>query len=157
MRVVVDTNVVVSGVLRPASKPGRILDLMLDGRLDVVSSTELIAEYREVLARPRFGFDAGLVNALVDEIEAVAEDVVPEVQLDVTSADPKDQFVIDLALAVDAYIVTGNVRHFLRYPKTVSPAELVVLLARGGREAAVTTFDVGQSRHTAEPPKDSDA
>lgn len=52
MMFVVDTNVVVSGALRPASKPGRMLDLMLVREFSHAGSTELVEEYREVLKRP---------------------------------------------------------------------------------------------------------
>lgn len=128
MKLVVDTNVIVSGVLRPASKPGRILDLMLECRISFVVSTELIEEYREALCRPKFGFDEGLVDALVYALEANAELMVPVPQRRVLSEDPKDQFVIDLALAASAYIITGNTRHFTAYEHVVSPAEAFGLL-----------------------------
>lgn len=130
MRVVIDTNVIVSAVLRPASKPAQVLDLALEGRFDTVASPELIAEYREVLARPKFSFDMSLVDALVDGLEAMSEVVVPMPQSEVTSDDPKDQFVVDLAMAADALITTGNTRHFSRYPKTVTPAEFLEMLSR---------------------------
>lgn len=125
---VVDTNVVMSGVLRPASKPGRILDLMLEHRISFVASTELIEEYREVLCRPKFGFNKGLVDALVDALDAGSEHVVAMPQRTVLSEDPKDQFVIDLALVANAYIVTGNARHFTAYERVVSTAEAFGLL-----------------------------
>lgn len=66
MRFVVYANAVVSGVLRLASKPERILDSMLSGELSYVVSTELVEEYRELLKRPKFGLDAALVEALAD-------------------------------------------------------------------------------------------
>lgn len=129
MRYVIDTNVVVSGLLRPSSKPGRILDLMLEGDLPFVSSTELIEEYREVLLRPKFGFEATLVDALVDELESLSIAVVPQPQAEVRSQDPDDQFVTDLAQAAGAAIVTGNARHFTAYEHVLSPAEALLELA----------------------------
>ncbi len=53
MKFVVDTNVIVSGVLRSALKPGRMLDLMLAREISYAVSTELVEEYREVLKRPQ--------------------------------------------------------------------------------------------------------
>lgn len=128
MKFVVDTNVVVSGVLRPASKPGRILDLMLAREFFYAGSTELVEEYREVLRRPKFGFYAALVDTLIDGLAAGAELGVPYPQRDVISNNPKDQFVIDLACAANAYITTGNAKHFVGYERTVSPAEALDLL-----------------------------
>lgn len=128
MKFVVDTNVVVSGALRPASKPGRILDLMLAREFSYAGSTELVEEYREVLKRPKFGFDAASVDTLIDGLAAGAELGVPYPQRDVISNNPKDQFVIDLACAANAYITTGNAKHFVGYERTVSPAEALDLL-----------------------------
>ena len=128
MKFVVDTNVVVSGVLHPASNPGRILDLMLALEFPYVVSTELVEEYREVLKRPKFGFDAALVDTLVDGLAAGAELVVLYPQRDVISNNPKGQFVINLACAANAYITTGNAKHFAGYERTVSPAEALDLL-----------------------------
>lgn len=108
MKFVVNTNVVVSGVLRSAPKPGRILDLMLAREFSYAGSTELVEEYREVLKRPKFGFDAALVDALVDGLAAGAEFVVPYPQRGAISNDPKDQFFIDLVCAANAYITTGT-------------------------------------------------
>lgn len=128
MKFVVDTSVVVSGMLHPASNPGRILDLMLAREFSYAGSTELVEEYREVLKRPKLGFDTALVDALVDGLAAGAEFVVPYPQRDVISNNPKDRFVIDLACAANAYITTGNAKHFAGYERTVSPAEALDLL-----------------------------
>ena len=114
-------------MLRPASSPGRILDLMLAREISYAVSTELVEEYREVLKRPKLGFDTALVDALVDGLAAGAEFVVPYPQRDVISNNPKDRFVIDLACAANAYITTGNAKHFAGYERTVSPAEALDL------------------------------
>lgn len=114
--------------LRFVSLSGRVLDLMLAREISYAVSTELVEEYREVLKRPKFEFDAALVDALVDGLAAGAEFVVPYPQRDVFSVDPKDQFVIDLACAANAYITTGNAKHFAGYERTVSPAEALDLL-----------------------------
>lgn len=132
-RFVIDTNVVVSGVLFPGSKPGRVLDLMLAGEIPCVASAELLDEYRDVLKRPKFSLDATLVDGLVDGIEALVDVVVPPPQAAILSDDPKDQFVIDLAVGSDAYVVTGNARHFARYPKAIDAATLLEMLAERTR------------------------
>lgn len=125
VRAVVDTNVVISGVLRPASKPGFILDAMLEEVFNPVASVELLEEYREVLLRPKFGFDPSLVEALADGLEAVSSIIVPTPQDKIRSDDPKDQFIIDLGIDAHAPIVTGNVRYFASYPDVMTPAAFV--------------------------------
>ena len=125
MRYVPDTNVVVSGVLFPASKPGLLLDLSLSRAISCVASHELVEEWRAVLKRPKFGFEAAAVDGLVDCLEAVCLQVVPLPQSRWLSPDPKDQFVVDLAAAAQAAIITGNARHFEAYPWVLSPAEAI--------------------------------
>jgi len=55
MRVVLDTNVFVSGLLRPDGVPGQIVDYLLSGAFVVLYDDRTLGEYREVLARPRLG------------------------------------------------------------------------------------------------------
>lgn len=101
---------------------------MLAREISYAVSTELVEEYREVLKRPKLGFDTALVDALVDGLAAGAEFVVPYPQWGIISNDPKDQFVIDFACAANAYITTGSAKHFAGYGRTVSPAEALDLL-----------------------------
>lgn len=68
--VVVDTNVVVAGLLTrdPAAPTARILDALLSGGLRFLISEELLAEYRRVLLRPRIAAVHGLSESEIDEI-----------------------------------------------------------------------------------------
>lgn len=129
MRWLLDTNVVVSALLKPLSVPARLLDLALSGHIEVVVSNELLAEYREVLLRPKFRFSEGDVDAVLELMRSRAISVVPVLQ-PVTTPDPKDQFVIDLAATSGAVVVTDNTRHFEGFPRVVTPAEALSLLRR---------------------------
>lgn len=60
MLAVLDTNVVVSGLLKPYSSAGYIVRLVAEGALQVAYDARILLEYREVLARPKFGFDPGV-------------------------------------------------------------------------------------------------
>lgn len=129
MRWLLDTNVVVSALLKPLSVPARLLDLALSGHIEVVVSNELLAEYREVLLRPKLRFSEGDVDAVLELMRSRAISVVPVPQ-PVTTPDPKDQFVIDLAATSGAVVVTDNTRHFEGFPRVVTPAEALSLLRR---------------------------
>lgn len=129
MRWLLDTNVVVSALLKPLSVPARLLDLALSGHIEVVVSNELLAENREVLLRPKFRFSEGDVDAVLELMRSRAISVVPVPQ-PVTTPDPKDQFVIDLAATSGAVVVTDNTRHFEGFPRVVTPAEALSLLRR---------------------------
>lgn len=122
MRAVLDTNVVVLGVLQPASKPGIVLDMALSGGFDLVASEYLLAEYIAVLRRPKFSFDSSLCVALVDALRMQSNIISAFPQGKFVSPDPKDQPVLDLAVTAGSLLVSGNTRHFSSYPKLVSPA-----------------------------------
>lgn len=110
---VFDTNVVVSGVLSPDGPPGRILDAILDGFCRPVVTDRILAEYEEVLCRPRFRLDIAKVYALLDALRARAE-IAPFKPFMNASAlpDPDDAIFLEAAVALGAPIVTGNAKHF---------------------------------------------
>ena len=70
MNVMLDTNILVSALISSFGPPARILDMVLLGDLRLVYDDRILAEYREVLARPRFGFDLNDVADLLHYLEA---------------------------------------------------------------------------------------
>lgn len=126
-RIVLDTNVLVSGVLRPDGPPGRIVDLVVRGSLVVCFDDRILDEYTRVLARPRFGFDAKPVAVLLQFLEESGERVAAA-PMSLRCSDDDDQAFLEVALeaAADA-LVTGNRRHFPRKSPVaiVSPADLL--------------------------------
>lgn len=130
-RIVIDTNVLVSAVLKSGSAPHRVVAAVLKGRAALVPSDWLRREYSEVLARPEFGFDPDLVAALLDGLRARALEVEPA-SVDVCG-DPDDNLVLGTAVAGNAsFLVTGNRKHFPpshEGVKVVSPAEFLPVVA----------------------------
>lgn len=127
MRVVIDTNVLVSGLLNPHGAPGRIVDLMLAGDLVPLFDDRVLSEYRDVLHRPRFAFDADEVEALLDYIETFGEHVVAG-PLAVTLPDADDLPFLEVAEAARAdALMTGNTRHFV----PISGKTSVTIMAPG--------------------------
>ena len=112
MRVVIDTNVLVSGVINPHGPPGRIVDAALAEAVAVLYDDRIMSEYRSVLTRPAFGFLRADVDALVDFIELAGEPTRAQ-HLAVVLPDPADLPFLEVAAGggTDA-LVTGNVKHF---------------------------------------------
>ena len=114
MRVVLDTNVLVSGILYPYSKLASVLRLIISGEAQVAYDARILNEYRVVLSRPKFVLGQDNVNALLEpiEFEGYPVSAVPLVK---HLADPDDEPFLEVAIsgAVDA-LITGNKRHFLR-------------------------------------------
>ena len=129
MRVVVDTNVLVSGLLNPRGARGRIVDLILAGHVLLLVDDRILAEYHEVLRRGRFGFKAKDVDALLASIDATATHV-HGTPLAGRLPDEDDEPFLEAAVAGEAdALVTGNVRHFparlAQGIRIVSPATFV--------------------------------
>ncbi|OGB89474.1 MAG: putative toxin-antitoxin system toxin component, PIN family [candidate division NC10 bacterium RIFCSPLOWO2_12_FULL_66_18] len=113
MTVVLDINILMSGLLGAHSKPAAILRLVATAALGVAYDERTLAEYREVLGRPKFPFSSEQIRALLDQTEAEG---VPVVALPLKSAlpDPDDAPFLEVAVAAHAdALITGNTR---RYP-----------------------------------------
>lgn len=111
MRVVLDTNVLVSGVLSPHGPPGRLMDLALAGDLVLVVDDRELSEYAEVLRRPRFGLPVRELDVLMRHLRDVGEGVTAR-PLSVALPDADDLPFLEVAAAGAAALVTGNTRHF---------------------------------------------
>lgn len=111
-KVVLDTNVVVSAHLKAGGLEAFVLDLALASKLQLYVSPDLLAEYEEVLRRPRFRIDPKKVTQSLRLIKKRARGVKPTLTLSV-SPDPDDNRFLECAEAANAdYLVTGNRRHF---------------------------------------------
>ena len=129
MRVVLDTNVLVSGLLSPFGPPGEIVRLVSSGSVTLCLDARVLAEYDAVLARPRFGFDEDSVVALLDYLDFASETVAAE-PLSARLPNPDDEPFLEVALACGAdWLVTGNLAHFPVQARAgvavLSPAEFV--------------------------------
>jgi uncharacterized protein len=109
---VLDTNVLVSGLLSPSGPPGRLVDVLLRRRLRIAFDDRVELEYREVLARPRLG---------IDPVRREAFLAILQFQEHVTALpwpyrvppDRDDVSFLEVALeTAGRTLVTGNLRHF---------------------------------------------
>jgi len=121
MRVVLDTNVVISGFLSPGGPAASLVDLWAEGKITVLVSPPLVEEYLGVLARPKFDRAGPTAERLHLLQELIALDntelVVPKEKVAVIKEDPADNLVLECAAAGRAdYIVSGD-GHLLRLEK----------------------------------------
>lgn len=146
MRVVLDTNVLVSGLLSASGAPGWIVDLVVAGDLEVAFDDRIIGEYREVLARKELGLPEAPGLELLAAIERLG--------LHTTSRpwpeplpDPDDEPFLTVAGAAGAVLVTGNTRHFPKAARgdvqVLSPRELLDLLRAADRADAQSSSEPG--------------
>jgi len=132
LRVVIDTNIVVSAALRPYGPQRTVFLLALTKPARMYVSQEILAEYRGVLARPALKITKGRQQQLLQLVRNRVQVVHPRYKLEVTS-DPEDNKFLECADAARAdYLITGNQRHFPRFwknTKVITSREFVSLVA----------------------------
>ena len=130
---VIDTNVVVSGLLNPHGPSARVLDAILDGRVKLVYDARILAEYRDVLHRPRLKIAPEKIQAFLSELRSQL--MVTPRALVVSAPDADDIVFVETALATaDKTIVTGNLAHYpaeiLHGARVLTPAQAAAELAQ---------------------------
>jgi predicted nucleic acid-binding protein len=131
--VVVDTNVLVSALLKPGSVPSQVVMRVLAGEATCCWDARIVAEYTEVLARPRFDFRPSDQRDVLTGLAAKAIPVIAD-RVEITLVDEDDRPFFEVA-AARAFLVTGNARHFPPHPLVTSPAAFLRLL--DGRTPAI--------------------
>jgi putative PIN family toxin of toxin-antitoxin system len=129
VRVVLDTNVVVSGLLSPGGPCGKILDEVLEGSLDILLDSAILAEYESVLGKAQLKIPPGRVRPLLANLAVLAE-YIPLAPAGIKLPHSSDAKFLQCALAGNAdYLVTGNLRHFsakaCRPVVVLSPADFL--------------------------------
>ncbi|MEW6543428.1 MAG: putative toxin-antitoxin system toxin component, PIN family [Nitrospirota bacterium] len=129
MKVVLDTNVLVAGLLSPFGPPGEIVRMAASDALTLCFDSRILTEYEDVLSRPKFPFKPESVHALLDQIRADGYLVAGE-PLASPLPDPTDQPFPEVALTGRAHcLITGNVKHFpsgkCQGMKVLSPTEFL--------------------------------
>lgn len=128
---VIDTNVLVSALLRWDSVPGSIMEHALIGSIIPVLSNEILSEYNEVLRRGKFPFAEEDIVTLIDGL------MNRGVALDPTTVsenlpDPTDVIFYAVTMKArqenNAFLITGNIRHFPLKPFIVTPREMLTIL-----------------------------
>lgn len=129
---VIDTNVIVSALLKWNSVPGVVLQAVFNGFVIPVYNDEILNEYRNVLNRPKFGFSSELISETISQIESLG--VLENALETVAEAmpDPKDIVFYSIALShgktAETHLVTGNVKHFPANPIVVTPRQMLDIL-----------------------------
>lgn len=122
MKIVLDTNVLVSGLLSSSGPPAWIVEAVLAGNLELVFDSAIRDEYEEVIRRPEFGFQSSTVDAFLAAIDrfVLLAAAAPPCPHPLPDAD--DEPFAAVAMATGSVLVTGNVKH---YPADLLPGLIV--------------------------------
>ncbi len=130
---VIDTNVLVSALLKKNSVPSIILDFISHKEIVPIINDEILGEYREVLNRPKFHFDKDVIDAVIGGMKEQALYFDGKTQ-DVILPDSKDQVFYEVTMEaredIDAYLVTGNTKHFPQECFIVTPREMLDIIIK---------------------------
>jgi len=113
VRVVLDTNVLISAFLFPGGAPEAVYRLALEGRIELVTSLPLLAELGRVLSA-KFGWEDGMVEEAVAQVARIALVVEPSQPVSVVKADPADDRVLEAAAEGRVEAIVSGDRHLLR-------------------------------------------
>jgi len=132
LRLVIDTNVLVSAAIKPAGLQRTVFLIAISKPARLYVSRPILMEYSEVLARPELRIRKGLRLQLLQLIKNHGHTLSPNRRLEVTT-DPADNMFLECADAARAdYLVTGNQKHFPKFwknTKIVTSREFVTLAA----------------------------
>ena len=130
--VVLDTNVLVSAMLKRNSVPGTILEFALIGKIEPVLNYKIVEEYRDVLMREKFCLTERIVEDLISALEERGEYINHPDKTDEVFSDAKDVVFYEVTMEKrkkkEAYLVTGNLKHFPEKSYVVSPHEMLEIV-----------------------------
>lgn len=128
---VIDTNVVVSALIstNPESPPFSVMAHVYSGTITPVFNDEILKEYQEVLSRDKFHLPADRIESALSVIRDYGLNLERTKVEGEAFKDPKDVVFYEVKMSKeDAYLVTGNSRHFPENPLVVTPAEMIVII-----------------------------
>ena len=130
---VIDTNVLVSAMLKWTSVPGSIIEFAFCGVIIPVLNEKIVEEYREVLMRDKFHLTKEIVDDVIQALEDQGEYIDTD-NIDYELPDPKDvvfyAIVMEKRKEEDTYLVTGNIKHFPQMPFVVTAKEMLDILLK---------------------------
>ena len=112
MRIVIDTNVIVSALMNVNGTPAKLLSSVLNGNITILYDNRVLFEYTEVLSRKEFGFNAETVNDMIDYFKHEGEFINADFQKIKFSDETDKKFYEVYKSGKARYLITGNLKHF---------------------------------------------
>ena len=123
MKIVLDTNIIVSAFLNPKGLPAEIVSLVLAKKIILCYDNKILSEYTEVLTRSKFNFNIELIHNFLEFVKNNGEYIVAESQ-PIQFNDEDDKVFYDVFKSSNAeYIITGNTKHYPRETNIITPKE----------------------------------
>lgn len=138
MRLVIDTNIVISAFINPHGKPSQIMKMILGREAELCYNSTILSEYESVMHRPKFSgkIDSGNVRRFVDLLKSIG---IPFNPLPYNASlhraekmpDESDRIFYDTARGSGSILISGNLKHFPKEPFIMSPADFLRQFEKG--------------------------
>lgn len=125
LKVVLDTNIIVSAAISKQGNPAKIMEMVFDEVIQPYYNDAVLFEYAEVLARPHFKLTSDEQALFIEGITRAGELIEESAASTVSMTDETDRKFYNLAKTVNAFLVTGNARHFPNESFIISPADFI--------------------------------
>ena len=130
---VIDTNVVVSSMLKKESVPWLIMNMVDENTIIPLLNQDILNEYIEVITRNKFSFSEDSINEIVNRIKEKAIFIEKEQTLE-DFIDKDDivffEIVMSARSTMDAYLITGNMKHYPIRSYVVTPAQMLEIIEK---------------------------
>ena len=123
----IDTNVLVSAMLKWDSIPGNVMEMVFDGSIIPVLNECIVNEYQNVLLRPKFHLTEDIVHDVLESFKSQGIYVDAET-IDMELPTVLYEVVMEKLKTEDTYLVTGNIKHFPQKPFIVTPREMIDII-----------------------------
>ena len=126
MRLVLDTNVVVSAFINPGAKPSQIINLILKRRAELCYNSAILSEYENVMLRPKFSnkIDSGNINWFINLLRNIGIPFDP-LPSNIKLQDESDRIFYDTARGSGSLLISGNIKHYPRESFILLPADFL--------------------------------
>ena len=130
MRLVIDTNVVVSAFINPDGKPSQIVKMIIGRKAELFYNSVILSEYENVMLRPKFSgkIDSSNIQRFINLLKSIGTSYCPLPGTGLPQAslsDESDRIFYDTAVGSGSILISGNIKHFPKEPFIMPPADFL--------------------------------
>ena len=123
-KVIIDTNVFISSRISALGNPAKIMRLIADGQIEFYYSSDILDEYKRVLSYEKFNFSIASQELAIEDIENIGILIEPS-KSKMPLPDESDRVFYDAAKTVEAYLITGNLKHYPKESHILTPTQFI--------------------------------
>ena len=123
-KIIIDTNVFISSRISALGNPAKIMRLIADGQIEFYYSSDILDEYKRVLSYEKFNFSIANQELSIEDIKNIGILINPPTSK-MPLPDESDRVFYDAAKSVNAYLITGNLKHYPEESHILTPAQFL--------------------------------